>query len=131
MQNSMGFHYQIAVTYLKRLQVGISMVILVVTYMNAVIASAVHLIHILNYIGSSGMMGSAILPPLSALTNLTCRDDFFERNFTCLPRCDTWDARRQGTIANVEDIIPAATGVLDIMGSVLVLFVFAIRRKTL
>ena len=130
MQKSMGLHYQIAVTYLKKLQVRIRMVILVVTFINAVITSTVHLLRIHNT-GSSAMMGSAMLPPLNALTNLTCRDDFFERNFTCLPLCDTWDARRQGTIAKLEDIIRAATDVLDIIGSVLVLFVFVMRRKTL
>ena len=50
-------------------------------------------------------MGSAMLPPLNVLSNLTCRDDFFERNFTCLPRCHTWDARKQDALAKMEDII--------------------------
>ena len=77
------------------------------------------------------MLGSAMLPAFNALTNLTCRDDFFERNFTCLPQCDTWDARRQDTLAKLEDIISAACAVFDITASVLVLVVFAIRRKTL
>ena len=77
------------------------------------------------------MIGSAMLPPLNTLTNLTCRNDFFERNFTCLPRCDTWDARRQDTLAKMEDIIGAACAVLGVIAGVLVLVVFTVRRNTL
>ena len=76
-------------------------------------------------------MGTTILPPLNTLVNFTCKDDFFETNFTCLPRCDIWDARRQDAIATLENVIGTACAVLDIIASVLVFLVFAIRRNIL
>ena len=77
------------------------------------------------------MIGSAMLPPVNALTNLTCRDDFFEKNFTCLPQCDTWDARRQDVFAQLENMIQTACAVVDMIANILVLVILVMRRKTL
>ena len=82
------------------------------------------------FIDSSQMTGIGILPELN-LTNLTCKDDFFERNFTCLPRCDRWDERPQNAIRIIEDIVQFGCLSLRILIVGLLLLLFAIRRKAL
>ena len=84
------------------------------------------------YIGSSAMhmSDSEFLPALN-ITDLTCREDFFERNFTCLPRCDRWDERPQNFLAAIEDIVRTVSAILKQLTTTLFLVVFAIRRKTL
>ena len=46
---------------------------------------------------------SDTLPDLSTV-NLTCNQDFFEQNFTCLPRCDMWDERPQA-FATIDSVV--------------------------
>ena len=82
------------------------------------------------YKDSSVMVGHAVLPALN-ITELNCRDDFFERNFTCLPRCDRWDERPQNFLAAIEDIVRTVSAILKQLTTTLFLVVFAIRRKTL
>ena len=76
------------------------------------------------------MIGPAV-PALLNITELTCRDDFFERNFTCLPRCDLWDGRPQDSIATLENIVRPVCTAVDLLASGLVLLIFVMRRKVL
>ena len=76
------------------------------------------------------MSSSELLPALN-LTELICREDFFERNFTCLPRCDRWDERPQNFLAVTEDIVRVVSAVLRMILAVFLLVVFAIRRRAL
>ena len=84
---------------------------------------------ILPFLDSSAMAESDTLPDLN-ITNLACRDDFFESNFTCLPHCDRWDGRPP-MLAVVEDIIRVTGVLLDMVTNGLFLLIFAIRRKAL
>ena len=86
--------------------------------------------HCCSFIDSSQTTGISILPGLN-LTDLTCKDDFFERNFTCLPRCDRWDERPQNAIRIVQDIVLYSSLCLRILIVGLLLLLFAIRRKAL
>ena len=70
------------------------------------------------------------LPDLN-LTNLTCKEDFYERNFTCLPRCDRWDERPQNAIAAIEDIVKVVSDILRLIITGILLLLFATRRKAL
>lgn len=81
------------------------------------------------FLDSSAVVESNTLPDLN-ITNLTCKDDFFELNFTCLPRCDRWDGRPP-VLAVVEDIIRVTGVLLDMVANGLFLLIFAIRRKVL
>ena len=72
---------------------------------------------------------SGSLPPLSTV-NLTCKEDFFEQNFTCLPRCDVWDERPQ-RFATIDDVLRIGFVVSRWLVSALFLLAFALRRKTL
>ena len=76
------------------------------------------------------MVGYDSLPPLN-VTNLTCRDDFFERNFTCLPRCNGWNERPQGLLSNFDDALRLTCGLLDLILTGFFLLAFFIRRKIL
>ena len=75
-------------------------------------------------------VGSEGLPPLN-VTNLTCSDDFFERNFTCLPHCDHWDERPQGALSTFDDVLRFTCGILDLLLNGFFLAAFIIRRKTM
>ena len=76
------------------------------------------------------MMGPAVFPMLN-ITELTCKDDFFEVNFTCLPRCNRWDGRPQDLIATLEDIVRLICSFINMIATGLFFTAFFIRRKTL
>ena len=82
------------------------------------------------HIGSSVMTEFATLPALN-MTNLTCRDDFFEQNFTCLPRCDSWDPRPHNSLTIIDDTIRTLCITLRFLLGGLFLIIFALRRKVL
>ena len=68
------------------------------------------------------------LPSLN-LPALVCREDFFERNFTCLPRCAVWE--QYSHLAHVVlDVIWAFTSVTMPLASTTIIGIFTIRRKT-
>ena len=82
------------------------------------------------FIESSAMSDSKVLPALM-LTNLTCKEDFFQRNFTCLPSCDHWDERPRNFLAYIDDIVQAMSSSLRLLLIVLLFVMFAMRRKVL
>ena len=70
--------------------------------------------------------------PALDITNLTCIEDFFVANFTCLPDCEMWDARPQNhSLVKVEEFVQITCDILRLATSALTLLVFVIRRKTL
>ena len=79
---------------------------------------------------SAATAGADTLPALN-ITNLTCREDFFERNFTCLPRCDMWDVRKQNILVPLEDIMRIVCRMFQILIVGLLLLLFVVRRKAL
>ena len=83
-----------------------------------------------NSTDSAVMTGADALPDLN-ITNLTCREDFFERNFTCLPRCDMWDVRRQNILVPLEDILRIVCRMLQTLIVGILLLLFVVRRKAL
>ena len=83
-----------------------------------------------NFIDYSAVVGSDELPSLN-VSNLTCREDFFEKNFTCLPRCDSWDDRPPSPLAMFEIIVRLAGGILDLFLNAWFLIIFTARRKAL
>ena len=76
-------------------------------------------------------MSTAEFLPALNITDLHCSEDFFEHNFTCLPRCDRWDDRPQNTIVVTADIVHVVSAILRQLFSVLLIAVFLIRRKAL
>ena len=82
------------------------------------------------FVESSAMSTSEFLPAFN-ITNLHCKEDFFEHNFTCLPRCDHWDGRPQSLFVVITDIMRAVFTIFKLLLSVLLIVVFVIRRKTL
>ena len=110
-----------------------------------ILVAEVRMVPFIFYIETSAMSSSELLPafiessafsdsgalPALVLTNLTCREDFFERNFTCLPSCDHWDQRSQNLWSPIDDLVEVVTSFLRILLTVLIFVVFAIRRKTL
>ena len=79
---------------------------------------------------SSAMSISEFLPPL-IITSLRCREDFFEQNFTCLPRCDSWDGRPHNSLVVTADIVQVVCATLELLFTILTIVVFVIRRKAL
>ena len=73
---------------------------------------------------------SEFLPPLN-ITSLHCREDFFEQNFTCLPRCDRWDGRAQNALVATADIVRVICAILRTLFTLLLIVVFVVRRKAL
>ena len=69
--------------------------------------------------------------PAPNITNLTCRDDFFISNFSCLPHCHRWDQRPQNVIAEIEDIVHAIAVILFVLLCSLFLVTIFIRRQVL
>ena len=78
-------------------------------------------------VGALNVTRFDVLPPLN-ITSLTCREGFFEQNFTCLPSCMQWDNRPQASsLKGVQGFFVVLTWFF----SVLFLSVFAVRRKVL
>ena len=90
----------------------------------------IHMQIFLLTIDLSGSGVADILPALN-LTNLTCREDFFEQNFTCIPRCDRWNLRPENLLVTIEDIVRVTFAVLQWFMDVPLLIVFAVRWKAL
>ena len=90
--------------------------------------SSSELLH--GFMESSATSDSEVLPDLM-LAKLICIEDFFERNFTCLPSCDHWDERSQNLLFRIDDLVHLVTAFVKILLTVLIFVVFAIRRKAL
>ena len=80
---------------------------------------------------SAMVMSTSEFLPLLNITSLRCREDFFEQNFTCLPRCDRWDGGAQNALVAIADIVRVICATLRMLFTVLLIVVFVIRRKTL
>ena len=72
--------------------------------------------------------GEASLALPINLTSLSCREDFFEQNFTCLPRCDVW-GQEQHKVSQALRIVRIATATIMLLSSVVLIVVFLIRHR--
>ena len=78
---------------------------------------------------SSG--GSELIQVLTNnLSNLTCQADFFESNFTCLPRCADWK-QDSPVVSSAIQIIVVVSYVTMLCASVTLVAMFALRHKTM
>ena len=78
---------------------------------------------------TSTMAESSILPSLNVV-NLTCNLGFFEQNFTCLPRCDTWDERPHA-YSTIDDVVRIGSIIPRWIVCVIFLVAFVKRRKAM
>ena len=69
--------------------------------------------------------------PVLNISNLTCKEDFIEQNFTCVPHCDIWDERPMNVLVIIEDYVRITLAILQWILGVALLLVFVIRRKAL
>ena len=85
-------------------------------------------VNIKQLVSSTDISNQSRSLPLLDLSGLVCREDFFERNFTCLPRCALWE-QYPPQEHMVLDVIWALSLITMLLGSVAIIGTFATRRK--
>ena len=94
-------------------------------YVSLVIVQSLY--NLEHLVSSTDISDPAILPTLN-LSGLVCQDDFFERNFTCLPQCAVWEQYPHQTHVVLE-VIWVFESVTLLLASIAIIGTFAIRRK--
>ena len=72
---------------------------------------------------------ASFLPTLN-LSSLVCRDDFFERNFSCVPQCAVWEHYSHQALM-VQDAVLVFKSVTLLLANTAIIGIFAIRRRTM
>ena len=96
-------------------------------YVSLVIVQSLY--NLEHLVSSTDISNPAILPTLN-LSGLVCQDDFFERNFTCLPQCAVWEQYSHQSRV-VLDVIWVFEFVTLQLAGIAIIGTFAIRRKSM
>ena len=68
--------------------------------------------------------GGSALPSNGSTLNLTCSEDFYEENLTCVPQCNAWSEKTPFiesttiTIVSIASAVGTTCGVIGIIGSI-------------
>ena len=69
--------------------------------------------------------GGSALPSNGSTLNLTCSEDFYEENLTCVPQCDSWSEKAPSietttiTIAGIASALGTICGVIGVIASII------------
>ena len=69
--------------------------------------------------------GGSALPSNGSTLNLTCSEDFYEENLTCVPRCDAWSEKTPSVetattiIVSIASAVGTICGIIGIFGSII------------
>lgn len=66
----------------------------------------------------------------SAPSNIQCRDEFFIKNDTCIPRCDSWE-QDPHSVAVALDIVELVGAVVSILGTIALVAVSCVRWRSM
>ena len=74
---------------------------------------------------TNNLDGGSALPSNDSTLNLTCSEDFYEENLTCVPQCNTWSEKTPFietttiTVAGIASGLGTICGVIGIIGSII------------
>ena len=69
--------------------------------------------------------GGSALPSNGSTLNLTCSEDFYEENLTCVPQCNAWSDKTPSlettttTIFSIASAVGTIGGIIGIIGSII------------